>query len=100
MAQERPTLLYTKRGVWLRRIPALCRALRVILGSTIIVSVIQHFVRPFHIIGRWKNIILNDLDENFFYNSINTIKTISAAELQALSQKYLNPADFYELVVV
>jgi zinc protease len=55
---------------------------------------------PFHIIGRWKNIILNGLEEQYFYNSIDTIKTISAQELQKLAQKYLQPEDFYELVVI
>ncbi len=55
---------------------------------------------PFQIIARWKNIILNGLDENYFYNSINTIRTISAKELQELAQKYLQPEEFYELVVV
>jgi predicted Zn-dependent peptidase len=55
---------------------------------------------PFQIIARWKNIIMNGLDEKYFYNSINTIKTISAEELQALAQKYLKPEEFYELVVV
>jgi predicted Zn-dependent peptidase len=43
---------------------------------------------------------LNGLDENYFYNSINTIKSISAEEIQGLAQKYFNPEDFYELVVV
>jgi predicted Zn-dependent peptidase len=55
---------------------------------------------PFQIIARWKNIVLNGLDEQYFYNSINTIKTISAGEIQALAQQYLNPDDFYELVVI
>ncbi|NCU04937.1 MAG: insulinase family protein [Chitinophagaceae bacterium] len=55
---------------------------------------------PFHIIGRWKNLILNGLDENYFYKSVNTIKTISAKELQELANKYLHPEKFYELVVV
>jgi zinc protease len=55
---------------------------------------------PFQVISRWKNIILNGLDENYFYNSIDTIKTISAEELQQLAQKYLQPEEFYELVVV
>ena len=55
---------------------------------------------PFQIIARWKNIVLNNLTEKYFYDSINTIKTISAEELQALAQKYLQPEDFYELVVV
>lgn len=55
---------------------------------------------PFHIIARWKNIVLNNLSEQYFYDSINTIKTVSSKELQQLAQKYLNPEDFYELVVV
>jgi len=55
---------------------------------------------PFHIISRWKNIILNNLDEKYFYDSINTIKTISAEELKALANKYLVSENFYELVVI
>ena len=55
---------------------------------------------PFHVAGRWKNIMLNNLDEKYFYNGINTIKTITAEELHALANKYLQPEDFYELVVV
>ncbi len=55
---------------------------------------------PFQIINRWKNYVLNGLDESYFYNSINTIKTISAEEIQQLAQKYLLPEEFYELVVV
>ncbi|MFT3748789.1 MAG: pitrilysin family protein [Agriterribacter sp.] len=55
---------------------------------------------PFHIIGRWKNIILNDLGNDHFYKSINDIKSITAAEVQELAEKYLQPERFYELVVV
>lgn len=55
---------------------------------------------PFHIIGRWKNLVLNGLGESYFYDSVNTIKTISAEELNALANKYLVPEDFYELVVI
>jgi predicted Zn-dependent peptidase len=55
---------------------------------------------PFHIMAKWKNIILNKLPDTFFYDSINTIKTISAEELMALANKYLHPDNFYELVVV
>jgi zinc protease len=55
---------------------------------------------PFQIIARWKNIVLNNLTEQYFYDSINTIKTISAEELQTLAQKYLQPEDFYEMVVI
>ena len=63
-------------------------------------SILGDLDGPFQIIGRWKNIILNGLDEQHFYDSIKTIKTISAAELKALAEKYLQPADFYELVVI
>jgi predicted Zn-dependent peptidase len=55
---------------------------------------------PFHIIARWKNIILNKLTEQYFYDSIKTIKTITAEELQGLAQKYLKEEDFYEVMVV
>ena len=55
---------------------------------------------PFHIIGRWKNYILNNLDEKYFYEAINTIRTITPEELQSLAKKYLRPEEFYELVVV
>ncbi len=55
---------------------------------------------PFQIINRWKSYLLNGLDESYFYNSIHTIKTITAEEIQELAQKYLVPEDFYELVVV
>ena len=55
---------------------------------------------PFHIIGRWKNIILNNLKEEYFVDSIKMIKTISAEELKTLANKYLQPADFYELIVI
>jgi len=55
---------------------------------------------PFQIMGRWKNLILNNLDDKYFYDSIETIKHISAEELRELAKKYLVPEDFYELVVV
>ncbi len=54
---------------------------------------------PFQIMGRWKNLILNNLSEQYFYDSVQTIKTISAGELRELAKKYLNPEDFYELIV-
>jgi predicted Zn-dependent peptidase len=54
---------------------------------------------PFQIMAKWKNIILNGLDEKYFNHSIQTIKTISAEELQLLAKKYLKPDQFYELIV-
>lgn len=55
---------------------------------------------PFHIMSRWKNLLLNGLDGSYFYDSVKTIKTIPADELKALANKYLVPDDFYELVVI
>ncbi|MFX8883464.1 hypothetical protein ABTM86_20020, partial [Acinetobacter baumannii] len=63
-------------------------------------SILGDLDGPFQIISRWKTYILNDLSEDYFYNSLQTIKTVSAEELQALAKKYLNPEDFYELVVI
>ncbi|RFM30232.1 M16 family metallopeptidase [Deminuibacter soli] len=63
-------------------------------------SVLGDLDGPFQIIGRWKNYILNNLTDAWFYNSLQTIRSITAEELQALAQQYLQPDDFYELVVI
>lgn len=55
---------------------------------------------PFQVIARWKSLILNGLTEDFFYDSMNTIKSVSAEELKELSNKYLQPEEFFELVVI
>lgn len=63
-------------------------------------SILGDLDGPFHIIARWKNIILNGLDENYFNRSIQTIRTISAEEIRDLARKYFVEKEFYELVVV
>ena len=55
---------------------------------------------PFHIIGRWKNLILHGMNESHFNYYVDVIKSIEAKELKFLAEKYLNPEEFYELVVV
>ncbi len=55
---------------------------------------------PFQIISRWKSYILNGFTADYFNSAIKTIKTVSAEELQTLAKKYLNPDEFFELVVV
>ena len=55
---------------------------------------------PFHIIGRWKTIILSKLSNDHFYKSIADIKNITVKEVQDLANKYLQPERFYELVVM
>jgi len=63
-------------------------------------SILGDLDGPFHIIARWKNYVLNGLDGNYFYSAINTIRTVTPAELQELANKYFDPKSFYELVVV
>ncbi|HMR85018.1 MAG TPA: insulinase family protein, partial [Niabella sp.] len=63
-------------------------------------SILGDLDGPFQMIARWKNIILNDLDSDFFNRYISNIKSITASELQETADKYLIPEDFYELVVV
>ena len=63
-------------------------------------SILGDLDGPFQIIARWKNIVLNNLTEKYFYDSIHTIRTISAEELRELARKYLQPEDYYELVVI
>lgn len=63
-------------------------------------GILGDLVGPFQVIARWKNLVLNEQTSQYFYDSINTIRTISAEELQSLANKYLQPEEFYELVVV
>ncbi len=55
---------------------------------------------PFHVASRWKSILLNGLDENYFREGIRIVKTITPEELRQLAKKWLDPAAFFELVVV
>lgn len=55
---------------------------------------------PFHVIARWKNLILNNLDGDYFNESMNAIRNVTAKELQELANKYLVPEEFFELVVI
>lgn len=62
-------------------------------------SILGDLDGPFHIMAKWKNIVLNGLDENYFYDSIKAIRETGAEELRALANEYLQPEKFYELVV-
>ncbi len=55
---------------------------------------------PFSIMRRWKSLILNGFDVNYFYNNVQLYKTITPDTLQLLAQKYLVPSEFYEVVVI
>ncbi len=71
-----------------------------LVKNFLIGSILGDLDGPFHIIGRWKNIILNGLSEDHFDRSIAQIKAVTAEELQELANQYLQPDSFYELVVV
>jgi zinc protease len=55
---------------------------------------------PLQVILRWKNLILNDFTEDRFNTNIATYKSVTAEELQALAQQYLQPDNFYEVQVM
>jgi len=40
---------------------------------------------PFQIMAKWKNIILNGMDETYFYDSVNEIKSVNADQLMDLA---------------
>lgn len=53
---------------------------------------------PFRTIDQWKSLVLNDLPEDYFNQTIQTIKTVTTKELQDTAIKYFNKEDFYEVV--
>ncbi len=53
----------------------------------------------FQNIQRWKNLILNDFNEDRFYSNIQIYKTVTAQQLMELANKYYQQENFYELVV-
>ena len=54
---------------------------------------------PFQLIGRYKTYSINNLTPAYFNHYINTIKTITPQRIKELANIYLQPKDFYELVV-
>jgi predicted Zn-dependent peptidase len=63
-------------------------------------SILGDLDGPFQIIARWKNYILNGFTGDYFYNALDTIRKVSAEELQQLANKYFKQEEFYELTVV
>jgi zinc protease len=62
-------------------------------------SILSELDGPFQVAARWKNYVLNGLNEDYFYNSIKTIREITPGELQSIADKYLGADEFYELIV-
>ncbi|MHB1921014.1 MAG: M16 family metallopeptidase [Chitinophagaceae bacterium] len=59
-------------------------------------SILGDLDGAFQVLQRWKNLILNDLDEHYFYNHIQIIQKISAEELLQLARQYYHRDAFYE----
>lgn len=71
-----------------------------LVRNYLIGSVLGDLDGSFKVIRRWRDLILSGLDENYFNHTIDTIKQVTAGELQQLARKYFARDDFYELVVV
>lgn len=48
---------------------------------------------------KFKNLLFAGLDYSYYTNYIQTVKNISVDEIKMLAERYLNPADFVEVVV-
>ena len=47
-----------------------------------------------------KSLVMSDLDEQYFYRFIDTIKNITAEEIQTMAQKYFRREDLIEVVAL
>ncbi|HUX85138.1 MAG TPA: pitrilysin family protein, partial [Chitinophagaceae bacterium] len=63
-------------------------------------SVLGDLDGPFQLIQRWRDLILNGLDETYFNKNIETVRTITAEELLVLARKYFVAEEWYELIVI
>ena len=53
---------------------------------------------PFSFMDRYRTLTLNGYDLSYYENYLETLKTISADQLQELAGKYLHPDSFYRVV--
>lgn len=55
---------------------------------------------PFHILQRWRTLILNNMSADHFNRNIEIYKSITPEQVQAMAQKYLDKKDYHEVVVI
>jgi zinc protease len=55
---------------------------------------------PFSILQRWRTLIMNGMTIEHFNRNIRIYKSISASDLKVLAEKYFDPADYKEVVVI
>jgi len=53
----------------------------------------------FNIASINKSLVTIGLDDSYYYKFIQTIKTITPEQIQAMAQKYLNKEDLLEVVI-
>ncbi|WMX15146.1 pitrilysin family protein [Aureispira sp. CCB-E] len=53
----------------------------------------------FNVASILKSLVTADLDDSYYYKFIQTIKTITPEQIQAMAQKYLNKEDLLEVVI-
>jgi len=71
-----------------------------LIRNHMIGSILSNLDGPFQIIARWKNYILNNLGKDYFYKSLDIIKTVTGQELQHLAKKYFVEDEFYQISVI
>ncbi len=62
-------------------------------------SFLKNIDGAFNLADRWKGIMFYDLDYGYYDNFIQTVKSVSSAEIMQLAGKYFQREDLYELVV-
>ncbi|HVB02528.1 MAG TPA: pitrilysin family protein [Chitinophagaceae bacterium] len=70
-----------------------------LVRNYLIGSVLGDLDGSFQLIQRWRSLLLNGLDENYFNQYIHTVRTITAEELLEVARRYFRQEEFYELIV-
>ena len=70
-----------------------------LVRSYMLGSMLGSLENAFSHADKFKNIYFSGLDYDYYDNYIKTVKTITAAELKTLANKYLNTDDFIKVIV-
>lgn len=70
-----------------------------LVRSYMLGSMLGSLENAFSHADKFKNIYFSGLDYDYYDNYIKTVKTITAAELKTLANKYLNTNDFIKVIV-
>ena len=62
-------------------------------------SMLRHFDGPFYIADSFKSVLEYGLDNSYFQNYIDTVRSITPEEIRDLTQKYFDKNDLFELIV-